>query len=374
MPSRIVPITRKEFIQIVRDPRTLAVMFLIPIIQLVLLGYAATTNVEHLATAVLDQDKSRESRDLIDAYRVSNYFDINYVANSESDLRQLIDSGAAKAGIQIPAGYASDLSRDHRAQIGFLVDGSDPSIANTALSAAVLIGQSKSITVIQQQLPGIDPDAMPGIDVRTRVLYNPELESRNFLIPGIIAMILQFLTTFLTATAIVRERERGTIEQLIVTPLKPFELIVGKMLPYVLIAFWDTLEVLVIGVFWFKVPMNGSVALLLLLCAVALMSSLGFGLLISTIARTQQEAMLLAWFSMLPMIFLAGFFFPIEAMPPALQVLSYLVPLRYFLVVVRGIILKGNGAQVLIPEIVALSGFGIGMLTIAAQRFSKRLE
>ncbi len=374
MPSRIGPITRKEFIQIVRDPRTLAVMFLIPIIQLILLGYAATTNVEHLATAVLDQDRSRASQDLIDAYRVSNYFDIDYVANSESELRQLIDSGAAKAGIEIPTGYASDLSRDHRAQIGFLIDGSDPSIANTALSAAVLIGQSKSISVIQQELPGIDPNAMPGIEVRTRVLYNPELESRNFLIPGIIAMILQFLTTFLTATAIVRERERGTIEQLIVTPLKPFELIVGKMLPYVLIAFWDTLEVLIVGVFWFKVPMNGSVALLLLLCAVALMSSLGFGLLISTIARTQQEAMLLAWFSMLPMIFLAGFFFPIEAMPPALQALSYLVPLRYFLVVVRGIVLKGNGVQVLIPEIVALSAFGIAMLAVAAQRFTKRLE
>ncbi len=372
--SRIVPITRKEFIQIIRDPRTLAIMFLIPLIQLIMLGYAATTNVEHLPTAILDQDKSRESRDLIDAYRVSNYFDIDYVVSNEAELRRLIDSGAAKAGIIISAGYATDLARDRRAQVGFLIDGSDPSIANNALSAAVLIGQSKSLTIIQQIIPGIDPSRMPGIDVRARVLYNPDLRSSNFLIPGIIAMILQFLTTLLTATSIVRERERGTIEQLIVTPLKPFELIIGKMIPYILIAFWDTIEVLIVGVVWFKVPVNGSVTLLLIFCAVALMTSLGLGLFISTVARTQQEALLLAWFTMLPSIFLSGFFFPIEAMPFALRVLSYLVPLRYFLIVVRGIILKGIGAELLIPELLALILFGVVILVFAAMRFRKRLE
>jgi ABC-2 type transport system permease protein len=374
MPSHLSPIIRKEFIQIVRDPRTLAVMFLIPIIQLVLLGYAATTNIEHLSTAVLDQDKTPDSRDLVDTYRASNYFDINYVVESERELRNLIDRGSARAGLLIPAGYASDLTRDHRAQIGFLIDGSDPSVATNALAAASLIGQSKSISLIQQVIPGLDPSRMPGLDVRTRVLYNPELASSNFLIPGIIAMILQFLTTFLTATSIVRERERGTIEQLIVTPLKPFELIIGKMIPYILIAFWDTLEVLLVGVVWFRVPMNGSVALLLVLCAVALLNSLGLGLFISTAARTQQEAMLLTYFTLLPMIFLSGFFFPLEAMPPLLQAVSYLVPLRYFLIVVRGIILKGIGAELLIPEITALSLFGIGILAIAAQRFRKRLE
>ncbi len=372
--SRIVPITRKEFIQIIRDPRTLAIMFLIPLIQLIMLGYAATTNVEHLPTAILDQDKSRESRDLIDAYRVSNYFDIDYVVSNEAELRRLIDSGAAKAGIIISAGYATDLARDRRAQVGFLIDGSDPSVANNALSAAVLIGQSKSLTIIQQIIPGIDPSRMPGIDVRARVLYNPDLRSSNFLIPGIIAMILQFLTTLLTATSIVRERERGTIEQLIVTPLKPFELIIGKMIPYILIAFWDTIEVLIVGVVWFKVPVNGSVTLLLIFCAVALMTSLGLGLFISTVARTQQEALLLAWFTMLPSIFLSGFFFPIEAMPFALRVLSYLVPLRYFLIVVRGIILKGIGAELLIPELLALILFGVVILVFAAMRFRKRLE
>lgn len=372
--SRTWAITRKEFIQIVRDPRTLAVMFLIPIIQLILLGYAATTNVDHLATAVLDQDNSSESRDLINAYRVSNYFDIAYRVDNEAELRRLIDSGQAKAAMIIPSSYASDLTRDHRAQVGFLIDGSDPTIANTALSAALLIGQAKSTTIIQKLIPGVDPAHLPGIDVRPRVLYNPELTSSNFMVPGMIAMILQFLTTFMTSTSIVRERERGTIEQLIVTPLKSSELVVGKMIPYILIAFWDAIEVLVVGVFWFKVPVNGNVALLLFLIAVGLMSTLGIGLFISTIARTQFEAMLLTFFTMLPTIFLSGFLFPIEAMPAALQWLSALVPLRYFLIIVRGITLKGVGADLLIPEISALTIFGVGILTIAARRFHKRLE
>jgi ABC-2 type transport system permease protein len=194
------------------------------------------------------------------------------------------------------------------------------------------------------------------------------------MIPGMIAMILQFLTTFLTSTSIVRERERGTIEQLIVTPLKSSELVVGKMIPYILIAFWDAIEVLVVGVFWFKVPINGSIPLLLFLIALGLMSSLGLGLLISTLARTQQEATLLTYFTMLPTIFLSGFFFPIEAMPAVLQWLSYVVPLRYFLIILRGVVLKGVGADLLIPEIAALAIFGVGILTIAARRFRKRLE
>lgn len=372
--SRTWAITRKELIQIIRDPRTLAVMFLIPIIQLILLGYAATTNVDHLRTAVFDLDKSRESRDLINAYSVSNYFDITEYTASEAELRGLIDTGQAKAGIIIPSTYSSDLARDHRAQVGFLIDGSDPSIANTALSAALLIGQSKSTSIIRQLIPGMDPSRLPGIDVRPRVLYNPELSSSNFMIPGMIAMIMQFMTTFLTSTSIVRERERGTIEQLIVTPLKSSELIIGKMIPYILIAFWDTIEVLVIGVLWFRVPINGNLGLLLFLCAVALMSTLGIGLFISTVARTQFEAMLLTFFTLMPSIFLSGFFFPIDAMPFALQLFSYLIPLRYFLVIVRGIVLKGIGFESLVPEVTAITIFGIAILAISAQRFRKRLE
>jgi ABC-2 type transport system permease protein len=372
--SRIWTIMRKEFIQIVRDPRTLAIMFIMPVMQLILLGYTATTNLDHIPTAVLDQDKSAESRDLMDTYRASNYFDINFVINNEAELRDLMDRGSARAGLIIPLGYARDLQRDHHAEIGFVIDGSEPNVANTALAAATTVGQAKSTTIIQKLLPGINPARLPGIEVRPRVWYNPELASSNYMIPALIGMILTFLTTFLTATAIVRERERGTIEQLIVTPLKSYELIVGKILPYVLIAIGDTVEVLVIGVLWFKVPVHGSLTLLFALVGLSLFSSLGLGLFISTVARTQQEAMLLAWFTMLPAVFLSGFFFPLEAMPWVLQAISYVIPLRYFLIISRGIILKGVGIEYLVNEALALAIFGAVLMTLAALRFRKRLE
>jgi ABC-2 type transport system permease protein len=375
MTSRIFPIMRKEFTQILRDPHTLAVMFLIPVVQLILLGYAASTNVEHLATAVLDKNRTPESRALIEAYRASNYFDIAFYVSSENELARLIDSGQARAGLLIPPDYSDKIARDEVAQVGFVIDGSDPNVANTALSAAQAIGQTQSAEIVQRMLErhGIEL-RQAGLDVRPRVWYNPELSSANFMIPGLMASILQILTTFLTAMAIVRERERGTIEQLIVTPLKPYELILGKMIPYIFIAFWDTIEVLLIGMFWFQVPMHGSVILLFALSAIALLTSLGLGLFISTISKTQQEAMLLTYFTMLPSIFLSGFIFPIAAMPKVLQYVSYFIPLTYFLVIVRGIVLKGIGLELLPEQIIALTVFGVAILTLAALQFRKRLE
>ncbi|MGA9349999.1 MAG: ABC transporter permease [Anaerolineae bacterium] len=370
---RILAVMRKEFIHIFRDPRTLAVMFLIPMIQLVLLGYAATTDVDHISTAVFDQDRTAQSRELIETYQASGYFDINYYVTSEEALARLIDGGKARAGLLIPLGYSKDLAREGTAQVSVVIDGSDPNIANAALSAATAVGQAKSAEIVQQML-GIDPEEQPGLEVRPRVWYNPELESANFMIPGLIGSILQFLTTFLTSMAIVRERERGTIEQLIVTPLKSYELVVGKLVPYVFIAFWDTLEVLAIGSFWFGVPIRGSILLLLALSVLALMTSLGLGLFISTVSNTQQESMLLSYFIMLPSIFLSGFMFPIVAMPKVLQYLSYVIPLTYFLVIVRGIILKGIGVELLAEQVIATAIFGVVILTLAAARFRKRLE
>jgi len=364
---------RKEFIHIFRDPRTLAVMFLIPVIQLVLLGYAATTDVDHISTVVYDQDRTARSRELIETYRASGYFDINYDVASEEAVARLIDSGRARAALLIPAGYSRDLARRRKAQVSVVIDGSDPNIATAALSAATAVGQAQSVQIVQQML-GIDPEEQPGLEVRPRVWYNPELASANFMIPGIIGIIMQFLTTFLTSLAIVRERERGTIEQLIVTPLKSYELVIGKLVPYVFIAFWDTLEVLAIGSFWFGVPIRGSVQLLLALSVLALMNSLGLGLFISTVSNTQQESMLLSYFIMLPSIFLSGFMFPIAAMPKVLQYLSYVVPLTYFLVIVRGIILKGIGLELLTEQVAAMAIFGVVILVLAAARFRKRLE
>jgi len=376
MNTRLLAIMRKEFIQIRRDRRTLAIMFLIPVFQLIMFGYAVTTDVKHLPMAVLDRDKSAASRELIDTYQASTYFDVAYNVGSESELAYLMDSGAARAGLIVPAGYGADLARRGSAQVSFAIDGSDPTVANTALAAAQTIGQAKSAEIVQAMLSrsGLNVSDMPGLDVRTRVWYNPDLASANYMIPALIGVILQVLTAMLTALAIVRERELGTIEQLIVTPLQPWELVVGKIVPYVLIAFFDTMEVLLIGTLWFKVPINGSVALLLSLAGLFLMSSLGIGLFISTVARTQQEAMLLAWFTMLPSIFLSGFMFPLAAMPAVLRALSYGIPLTYFLVIVRGIILKGVGLQVLLPQVVALAIFGVAIMSLSTLRFHKRLE
>ncbi len=373
MLNRTLAVLRKEFIQIRRDPRTLAVMILIPMVQLMLLGYAATTDVDHIATVVLDRDDTPESRELIETYRASGYFDIEFYVDREAEMAKLIDGGQAKAGIVIPAGYAADLARDHRAQIGVIIDGSDPNVATTALSAATSVGQAKGVEIVQEVMH-IDPEEQPGIEVRPRVWYNPELSSANFMIPGLIGTIMQLLTTFLTAMAIARERERGTLEQLIVTPLRSIELIIGKLVPYAIIAFIDTLEILALGVWWFGVPIRGSLLLLLVLSGLGLMTSLGLGLFISTVSSTQQEAMLLSYFIMLPSIFLSGFMFPRAAMPRALQLLSYGVPLTYFLIIVRGVILKGVGLQLLVSEVIAMTIFGVVILTLAALRFQKRLE
>ncbi|MGD9002669.1 MAG: ABC transporter permease [Anaerolineae bacterium] len=370
---RTFSLIRKEFLHIVRDPRTLFVMFAMPIIQLVLLGYAATTDVEHLRTAVVDRDKSSASRALIEAYQASNYFDIVRHVESEEQLQQLIDSSDVHAGLIIPAGYGACLAQGKRLDVGFVIDGSDPNVASTVFSASQTVGQAHSKQIVRQMM-SLDLDNLPGVTVRPRVWYNPEMRSANFMIPGIIGIILYFLTALFTSMSIVREREQGTIEQLIVTPIKPLELIIGKVFPYIFIAFFDVLEVLAIGVFWFGVPIRGSLGLLLGLAALFLLTSLGMGIFISSVSHTQQEAMLLTFLTLFPSIFLGGFFFPIEAMPVWLQAITYVIPLRYMLSVIRGIILKGVGVEILYQQVIALAVFGVGIMLLAAGRFQKRLE
>lgn len=375
MNSRLISIIRKEFIQIWRDPRTLGLILVMPIVQLFLLGYAATTDVKNISLAVWDQSHSTQSRAFIDAFRAANYFQINYTVGSEQEYRTLIETGKARAVLIIPVDYATSLQHDN-AQVSIVLDGSDATVGGTALSTARLIGQSYATKVLTEQLAltGRSATITPPVEVRTQVWYNPDLVSAYFNIPGVIGMILSFITALLTATAVVRERERGTIEQLIVTPIRSWELIVGKILPYVILAFVDVLEVLIIGHWWFKVPVRGDLGLILLLSGLFVLSSLGIGLLASTIANTQQEAMLTVMFTMLPSIFLSGFFFPIDAMPKFLQIVSYAVPLRYYLVIIRALLLKGVGADALQNEIVALTIFAVVILGIAAARFRKRLD
>ena len=376
MGSRLLPIIRKEFIHIIRDPRTLAVMFFTPLLQLILFGYAATSDVRNIPMAVYDQDRTPQSRHLIDAFVQSGQFSVARMAGSEQEMAQMVDNGSVRAGLIIPPNYASDLVGGRGAQVGFVLDGSDPTVASSALSSANLIGQVEGATLQQQTLArrGGGLSITSPLEVRTRVWYNPDMVSVVFMVPALIGIILQMQATLLTSSAIVRERERGTIEQLIVTPIRSLELIVGKILPYALIAMLILIMVLLVGVFWFGVPVKGNVLLLLGIASLFLLSSLGIGLLISTVAQTQQEAFLLSFLTLLPSIFLSGFIYPLAALPKVLQILSGIIPLSYFLIVVRGIVIKGVGVPALTTQIIALAIFGAVLIVLAATRFRKRLD
>ena len=375
MNSRLISIVRKEFIQIFRDTRTLVMILVIPIMQLFLLGYSATNDVRNIPLAVLDQSRSPESRALLDSYRAADYFRIAYTVTSEAEIEALISRGDARAAVIIPPDYAQRLA-DGNAQVAFILDGSDPTSASTALSAAQLISQAHAVNLLAENFSrtGMTLRVQQPVTVHTTVWYNPDMVSAYFMIPGVIGMVLFAIAAILTATSVVRERERGTIEQLIVTPIRPWELIVGKLMPYVILGFFNTIEVLAVGHWWFGMPIRGNLGLIILLSLNFLATGLGIGLFASTIANTQQEAMLTVWMTLLPSIFVSGFFFPLEAMPTFLQWVSYLMPLRYYLVILRSLLLKGVGLEMIRTDVLAMTLFAVGIMTAAALRFRKRLD
>ncbi len=374
--QRLLSIVKKEIIQIKRDPPSLVMAFVLPIMMLLIFGYAVTTDVEHINTAVLDQSKSQESRQLIEIFRNTGYFDIDTYVSDFKEMTHLLDSGKARVGLIIPPDYARKLHRNEQTQLQLVVDGSDPLVARTALSSAQVVAQTKSfdfkIKTLQQA--GLGISLKPALDLRYRIWYNPNMESMKFNIPGLIGLIMQNITMMLTAFALVRERERGTLEQLIITPVKPGELIVGKLIPYIVIAFIDVLVILGFGVFWFNVPVNGSVILLLALSFVFLMGALGLGMFVSTVAKTQLQAMQVSFMIILPSVLLSGFMFPRESMPKIIQTIGYVIPLTYFLRILRGIILKGVGPSYLWQDILLLGLFGISILTLSVIRMKKRLD
>jgi len=373
--SRLLAIIRKEFIQAFRDRRTVIIILIMPVMQLFLLGYAATTDVKNISIAVWDQNQSPQSRALLDAFRAADYFQIAYTVGSQNEVQALIERGSARAVLIIPPDYDRRLLEGN-AQVSMILDGSDASVGSTALSVSQLIGQAYGTKVVQEQAArqgNLNGSGSP-LQVRTRVWYNPDLLSAYFMIPGVIGQILFMITTILTATAIVRERERGTIEQLIVTPIRPWELMVGKIIPYIILAAVEAAEVILIGHFWFQVPVVGSLGLIALSSGLLLLSSLGIGLFASTVAHTQQEANVMVQMTLLPSFFLSGFFFPIDAMPHALQLISYFSPLRYYLVVIRSLMLKGAGFRAIENQLVALALFGVIIMGLAARRFHKTLD
>jgi ABC-2 type transport system permease protein len=376
MNIRLTSIIRKEFIQIIRDPRTLVIAIMIPVMQLFLLGYAATNDVRNIPLVVFDQDRGQAARALLDAYRSSDYFLLAFDVNSEAEIHSLIDSGDAGAGLIIPPNYSTEIRSGGQSEVMFVFDGSDATATKTALAAAQQIGNAHATRIQSERMErsGMNASDRLPLEIRTQVWYNPDLEDAYFMVPGLIGTILYMVTAILTASAIVRERERGTIEQLIVTPIRSWELVVGKITPYVLIALFNTLETIFVGSWWFGVPIRSDMGIILALSSLFLLSSLGIGLLASTIAKTQQEAMITVFATMLPAMMLSGYLFPIEAMPKWLQVISFFIPLRYYLTIIRSLLLKGVGIESLRFEILALIVFGVGLMTLASVRFRKRLD
>jgi ABC-2 type transport system permease protein len=375
MKTRLIAIIRKEFIQLFRDKRLLAMILVLPLVQMILLGYAFNSDIRNLQLAVFDQSHSAEGRALLDAYQASDYFQLSYSVSSDDEVRDLIEKGLVTAALIIPPDYADQLLRG-QAKVALILDGSDASKTTTALSAAQLIAQNHATEVLMQKAgrSAIGSKLQLPFEMHTTVWYNPDMVSSYFMIPGVIGMILFAITAILTATAVVRERERGTIEQLIVTPIRPWELIVGKVTPYIALSLFDTFEVIAMGHWWFGVPVRGSLLMIALLSALFLLSGLGIGLFASTVANTQQEAMLTVFMTLLPGIFLSGFLFPIDNMPGWLQGLSYLIPLRYFLRIIRVLLLKGVGLSSIRGDVIAMALFGVLIMGAAARRFRKRLD
>ncbi len=365
-------IMKKEFLQVLRDRAFLPLLFFAPIIQTMLFGYTVATNVDNISMAMLDQDKTRDSRKLIESFINTGYFRPKGYLKSYSEIDYMLDRGKVKLVVNIPKGFSRKINRGEPADVQVIIDGSDSSTAGIIMGYTKEIIQRSSSKIIFELLRKSNIQ-IPTIDSRYRAWYNPELDSVNYIVPGIICTIIAIVTTMLTSAAIVREREKGTLEQLMVSPITPYQLILGKVLPFMMIGFVDAIFVLLIGMFWFRVPINGSVALLLGLAIIYLFNTLGMGILISTISRTQQQSMMTTLFLIIPWIILSGFIFPIENMPRIIQAMTYLIPLRYFLIIIRGIVLKGVGLSVLWPQVLAMTILGTATVWLSITRFHKRL-
>lgn len=352
-----------------RDKMTLGLIFMLPLVQLLLFGYAIQTEVKHISTVVFDQSLTVESRTLLESFTGSGYFDVKYSVNSYEEVTKMIDSGKAKAGIIFSPDFAQKVMRGETAPVQVLVDASDNMVANQAIATASSIGLLKSQEVITKKI-GLN---QPPYDIRVRPWYNPDGETAYYMVPAILGMLVTMTMVMVTSMAIVREREKGTLEQLLVTPIKPYELMIGKILPYIVLGYVQITVALIIGKIFFNVPIKGSILELYILTLFFITASLGMGILISNIAKTQMQAMQLAFFILLPSIMLSGFLFPRDAMPKFIYYLGNLIPLTYYLDIIRGIVLKGIGFPYLIGQVTSLLVFSIVLLTISTLKFKKTI-
>ncbi len=377
MLQRIFAIVQKEFAQTLRDRTTLGIMLTLPLLQLILFGYAINTNVRHIPTVVADQSLDHASQSYLDDMVNSGYFDIVASAEGQEGAIQAIDRGTARVGIIIPPDFAEHVRRGD-AQVLVLVDGSDLFTSQSANAFAAIIGQEHAIKIVMDQVSRAGSAAsgnkLPALEALIRVLYNPDMKDLWFLIPGMAAMLLQTQSLVLTAAAVVREREVGTIEQILVTPIRPIELMIGKIVPYVIIAMLNMLTVIAIGVFWFGVPFQGSFWLFISLSFLYVFSGLGLGLLISSISQNQRQAQQLMMLFMMVSLLLGGFIFPRYTMPPVVRVIGNLFPMTYFVPIARGIITKGVGFSVLAGQVLALTIYIVVVIFLAAVTFRRRLD
>jgi len=368
-------IIRKEFHQVRHDKRMLLISIAAPVVQVVLLGYTATTDIKNSTMAVCDQDRTAESRQFLQSFTSSGYFLHGYSVDTPAEVDELIAEGRAPIALVIPRGFAASLAGKQTTPVQVVLDGTDANSSNIRLNYATQIALTYSQNLLLEQSAIMKRVSSARLVPEPRVWFNPDLKSSNFMVPGVVAMVLMLITMMLTSLGIVREKEAGTLEQLLVTPIKSYELILGKLIPFTVIGFMDVLIVLGIARFWFGVPMLGSLPLLFGLSLLFILTTLGLGLFISTIARTQQQAMLIAaFFFFMPFLYLSGFAFPIANMPDSIQLVTYLIPLRYFLEIVRGIFLKGAGVHELWTQGAALFILGALIFALSVLRFRKTLE
>lgn len=372
--GRLRAIVVKEFIQMSRDRATLGMVLGVPVMQLLLFGYAIRLDVKHLPTVVYDQSRTQQSRALLQQFEATGNFDLTRVARSYDDAIRQIDVGRAHAAIVIPPRYARDVKRGRPTRVQVLVNATSPSASQSAIGAAQMVGQRQNLNMALSRAGGTSSASALPVEVRVRPLYNPALSSPLFMVPGIIGMILSNILIIITAMAVVREREFGTLEQLIVTPLARSELMIGKITPYVLVGFIQITAVLIVGRLLFHVPVRGSILMLYAMSFLFIVASLGLGLFISTLARAQAQAMQASFFFLLPNVMLSGFMFPREGMPPIARELGLALPLTYYLEILRGVILKGVGFQALWPQSLMLVGFAVLFFTFSTLRFQKTLE
>ncbi|HPN37244.1 MAG TPA: ABC transporter permease [Melioribacteraceae bacterium] len=375
--NTVLVFIKKEFLQFTRDPKMFVIILVAPVIQLIFLGYAANMDVNKVYTVVFDKDRSNESKEFIRNFEKSGYFEIIDYVDNYDDLTKAIDKNNALVALIIPTDFSKNKNLNRTIDVQAIFDGSDGNKSSIAQGymQSIVLNYSTNINLEYINKRGLKIETLPKIVSEVRVWYNPELKTRNFMVPGIVGLLLMIITLLLTSLAIVKEKEIGTLEQLIVSPIKPYQMIIGKLVPFALMGFVSIIVVLTAMMVVFEIPVRGNMVFLFVCSGIFILNLLGLGLFISIFSKTQQQAMMLSIFGlMMPMIFLSGFSFPIENMPLVIKTITYIIPLRYFMTIIRGIILKGIGFAELWKELLILTVMGIGILVLSIKGFRKKLE